>query len=89
MQKDESSERRDQVERVYHPAHYGGGENPYETIKVLEAWLSKEELIGAFKFNVIKYLSRAGKHVGGDTALQDARKAAWYLDRMIQNLEKK
>lgn len=25
-------------EEVNHPAHYGGAENPYEVIKVIEAW---------------------------------------------------
>jgi hypothetical protein len=77
------------VERVNHPAHYGGGENPYETIKVLEAWFTIEELIGFCKGNAIKYLSRAGKHVTGDSALQDAQKGRWYIDRMIGYLEKR
>jgi hypothetical protein len=25
-------------EAVNHPAHYGGADNPYEAIKVIEAW---------------------------------------------------
>jgi hypothetical protein len=72
----------DVVERVNHPAHYGG-DTVYETIKVLEAWLTPAELIGFCKGNAIKYLSRAGKHVAGDSAVQDAKKAQWYLNRML------
>jgi hypothetical protein len=26
------------TEEVDHPPHYGGADNPYETIKVIEAW---------------------------------------------------
>ena len=65
--------------QVNHPTHYGGQENPYEAIKVIEAWG-----LGFNLGNVVKYLSRAGKK--GDT-LEDLRKAAWYLNREIQNRE--
>lgn len=64
---------------VNHPSHYGGEDNPYEAIKVIEAWE-----LGFNLGNVVKYLSRAGKK--GDT-LEDLRKAAWYLQREIQNRE--
>lgn len=64
---------------VDHPAHYGGADNPYEAIKVIEAWG-----LGFNLGNTAKYLSRAGKK--GD-ALEDLKKARWYLDREIQNLE--
>jgi hypothetical protein len=65
--------------QVNHPSHYGGESNPYEAIKVIEAWH-----LGFNLGNVVKYLSRAGKK--GDT-LEDLRKAAWYLNREIQNRE--
>lgn len=65
---------------VDHPSHYGGADNPYEAIKVIEAW-GLNFNIG----NVVKYLSRAGKK---DDILQDLRKASWYLNREIENLEK-
>lgn len=29
--------RRCQIDHVDHPAHYGGADNPYEAIKVIEA----------------------------------------------------
>jgi hypothetical protein len=71
-------------EMVNHPNHYGGVDNAYEVIKVCEAWdLDKD----AYLFNVVKYVSRAGKK---DPAkeLEDLKKAAFYLDRKIKKLEK-
>jgi hypothetical protein len=68
------------VETINHPAHYGGADDPYEAIKVVEAWG-----LGFHLGNVVKYLSRAGKK--GDP-LEDLKKARWYLDRQIANLEK-
>jgi hypothetical protein len=65
---------------VNHPNHYGGAENPYEAIKVVEAWS-----LGFHLGSVVKYIARAGKK--GD-ALEDLKKARWYLDREIANLEK-
>jgi hypothetical protein len=62
---------------VDHPAHYGGADNPYEAIKVIEAWD-----LGFNLGNAVKYVSRAGKK--GD-AIEDLRKAAWYLEREIAN----
>lgn len=70
----------DADEAVDHPAHYGGADNPYEAIKVIEAWA-----LGFNLGNAMKYISRAGKK--GDR-LEDLRKARWYLDREISNLEK-
>lgn len=32
--------------KIEHPSHYGGKENPYECIKVLEAWLPRDEFTG-------------------------------------------
>lgn len=71
----------EQREAVSHPQHYGGADNPYEAIKVIEAWQ-----LGFCLGNTVKYISRAGKK---DALLQDLKKARWYLDREIQNLEKK
>ncbi|MBA1141711.1 DUF3310 domain-containing protein [Mesorhizobium neociceri] len=69
-----------QAEAVNHPAHYGGADNPYEAIKVIEAWG-----LGFCLGNTVKYISRAGKK---DAVVQDLKKARWYLDREISNLEK-
>lgn len=65
---------------VDHPKHYGGEGNPYEAIKVIEAWQ-----LGFHLGNVVKYISRA-KHKG--SMLQDLKKARWYLDRAIQISER-
>lgn len=67
-------------EAVDHPAHYGGADNPYEAIKVIEAWE-----LGFCLGNTVKYISRAGKK---GAALEDLKKAAWYLAREINNREK-
>lgn len=64
-------------EAVNHPAHYGGGDNPYEAIKVIEAWS-----LGFCLGNTVKYISRAGKK---GSRLEDLEKAAWYLQREIEN----
>lgn len=72
-------------EMVNHPPHYQYGKNnEYEVIKVCEAWeLDKD----AYIFNVVKYVARAGKK-NADKELEDLKKAAFYLDRKIKNLEK-
>lgn len=76
-------------ERVNHPDHYGG-DTTYEVIKVIEAWdLDRDFLLG----NTVKYIARAGKKgeengkIDINIVLTDLRKALWYLDRKIKNLE--
>ncbi len=58
-------------EAVNHPQHYGGENNQYEAIKVIEAW-ELDFCLG----NTVKYISRAGKK---DNVVQDLKKAKWYL----------
>ena len=74
-------------EMVNHPSHYGGGDNPYEAIKVIEAWEANFN-IGT----VLRYLCRCGKKTIGGSAeemrLEDLKKAKWYLEREINNIEK-
>lgn len=69
------------TEEVDHPAHYGGADNPYEAIKVIEAWE-----LGFCLGNAVKYISRAGKK-HPDSAV-DLRKAAWYINREIERTER-
>jgi len=66
-------------EQVNNPKHYGGKDNPYEVINVIEAWG-----LGFCLGNVIKYVARAGKK---DPAkcLEDLEKASWYLEREREN----
>jgi len=66
---------------VNHPSHYGGAENLYETIKVIEAW-ELDFCLG----NAVKYISRAGKKEK-DKTVQDLEKAKWYLERKISHLK--
>ena len=70
-------------EQVNHPDHYGGKNNEYEAIKVIDAWE-----LGFSLGNTIKYISRAGKK-GKNKELEDLRKAKWYLEHHIKQLEKK
>lgn len=66
------------------PAHYGGTSNPFEVIKVCEAWeLDKD----AYLFNVVKYVARAGKK-DPTKVVEDLKKAKFYLERRIMLLEK-
>lgn len=70
------------MDNVNHPKHYTTGK--IETIEYIEDKLSPEQLEGYFAGNIIKYLSRY-KHKNG---VEDLKKARWYLDRLIKNLEK-
>lgn len=62
---------------IDHPAHYGGAANPYEAIKVIEAWK-----LGFCLGNAVKYIARAGRK-DPNAELEDLKKARWYLDREI------
>lgn len=64
-------------EKVDHPKHYNAGK--IEVIDAIEDWK-----LGFHEGNVVKYIARA-KHKG--TELEDLRKAAWYLNRAIENFQ--
>lgn len=72
------------ADAVNNPAHYGGADNPHETIKCLKAWLTPEQYQGFLLGNALKYLSRLGKK--GD-AVEDAMKARWYADELVKTLK--
>ena len=76
-------------EKIDHPHYYGGGDDPYETIKVLEAKLTHEEFKGFCKGNAIKYLDRALGKDGGVKEVQDYGKAVWYLQYMNGAIQRK
>lgn len=65
-------------EAVDHPAHYGGEDDPFEAIKIIEHYD-----LGFRTGNAVKYLLRAGRKPGA-SYLQDLEKAAWYLQREIE-----
>lgn len=70
------------MEMVNHPSHYGGGENVYEVIKIIEHYK-----LNFCKGNVLKYLLRAGKKFD-EKELEDLEKALWYLQREVDNIKK-
>lgn len=70
-------------ETVNHPPHYGGADNPYEAIKVIDAWQ-----LGFCLGNAVKYISRAGKK-DPMTEIEDLKKARWYLDHYIVRMEER
>lgn len=68
------------------PAHYKDGK-----IQVIE--YIEDKKLGYCLGNVIKYISRAGKKPTTemsalDKEIEDLKKAQWYLNRRIQELEK-
>lgn len=70
------------TDKVNHPAYYGGKDNPYEAIKVIDAW-HLDFCLG----NAVKYISRAGKK-DPQTEIQDLEKAMWYLQHRIDQLKR-
>ena len=66
---------------VNHPSHYTAGK--IEVIRIMEDQLTDEEYRGYIKGQVIKYVTRE-RHKNG---LEDLKKAAWYLNRLIKRLE--
>lgn len=68
-------------DKVEAPAHYGGADNPYEAIKVITAWK-----LGFKLGTVLKYICRAGKKPN-EPELDDLKKARFYLDARIAELE--
>ena len=73
-----SSPKKEVKDNVNHPAHYKTG--GIETIDFIEA-KSLSYNLG----NVIKYITRAD-HKGN--RVEDLKKAQWYLNRELSNLEK-
>jgi hypothetical protein len=69
------------MSQVQHPHHYGGEENPYEAIKVIEAWD-----LGFRTGNTVKYIARAGKK-DEKKEIEDLEKALFYLKREINTLK--
>jgi len=66
-------------EAIDHPAHYGGSDNVYEAIKIIEA-----HEMGFHLGNVLKYVLRANKK--HSSPVEDLKKASWYLERYLLNV---
>lgn len=63
------------------PPHYNQG--GIETIDYMRAYSTKEEFMGHCRLTTIKYLSRLMEK---ENPLQDAKKARWYLNKLIEEL---
>lgn len=66
------------TERVNHPSHYNQGK--YEVIDVIRDWG-----LDFTEGNVVKYLARSKYK---ESRIEDLKKARWYLDYLINQLEK-
>lgn len=64
-------------DNVNHPSHYADGK--IEVIDFIE-----DKKLGFNLGNTVKYISRAGKK-NPDKYVEDLQKAAWYLNREIEN----
>lgn len=64
------------------PDHYKTG--GIETIEYMKAKSTPEEFKGHLRLTALKYLSRYGQK---DDEFQEIKKAKWYLDRLVQELE--
>lgn len=70
-------QKRQPADPVNHPTHYTRG--GIEVIDFIE-----DQALSYRLGNVVKYVTRAGHK---NNALEDLKKARWYLDREIKNLE--
>lgn len=66
------------MSNIEHPSHYAEGRK-YEPIDVINDWKLNFNL-----GNTIKYISRAGRK---DNAVEDLKKAKYYLDYEIEKWE--
>lgn len=78
-------EKNNNYDEVNNPQHYT--DTKIEVIEYIE-----DKNLGFCLGNVVKYISRAGKkHSAGKTdkekEIQDLKKAKWYLERRIKELE--
>lgn len=77
----EASERQSRSDNI-NPEHYRKG--GIETIEFMAAKSTPEEFMGHLRLTAIKYLSRYGHK---DQRVQELKKAQWYINRLIQELE--
>ena len=68
---------------VNHPSHYTAGQ--FEAIDVIEdaVQYAPDPVLGGMQWQTLKYLLRLWKK---GNAKQDAEKARWYLNRLIDHL---
>lgn len=77
------AEQEDQEDAVNHPSHYTQGE--VECIDAIaSACINKQGIEAVCTANIIKYLWRYESKNG----IEDVKKAQWYLQKLIKELEK-
>jgi len=72
----------EELDSVNHPTHYGNGE--IECIDYMKDNMDPVMFMGYLEGNAKKYLHR---YRYKEKPLQDLRKAQWYLDRLIEEME--
>lgn len=63
------------------PDHYKVG--GIETFDYIKAKMSRSQLMGFCKGNIIKYVSRSDHK----NKVEDLKKAKWYLDKLIKEVD--
>ena len=76
---EECEERKE--DNINHPSHYTSGK--IEVIDFID-----DQHLNYEKGNAVKYICRAGKK-DPNKEIEDLKKAVWYLNREISNLENK
>lgn len=74
------------VDPVNHPAHYSNPNKKFETIDKIEdaVQFAPNPILGGLQWQVLKYMDRLWDK---ENPKQDAMKARWYLNRLIEKLE--
>lgn len=72
----------DKKDLVNSPSHYT--QQNMEVIDIIENSMTRTQFCGYMRGNIIKYMLRY-EHKNG---VEDLKKARWYLDRLVETLEK-
>jgi hypothetical protein len=74
------------VDMVNHPPHYSNPKKKIETIDKIEdaVQFAPDAVLGGLQWQALKYLDRLWDK---GNPKQDAEKAVWYLNRLIDKLD--
>jgi hypothetical protein len=74
------------VDMVNHPPHYSNPNKKFETIDKIEdsVQFAPDPILGGLQWQVLKYMDRLWSK---GNPKQDAKKALWYLERLISKLD--
>jgi hypothetical protein len=73
------------MSNVNHPSHYNQGK--VECLDAIESMVTNSPLspfCDVLRYAIMKYIWRLGRK---NTVIEDAKKARWYLDKLIEKLE--